>query len=145
MSTIIKSIHSLHPLVFGQFNDLAMALRSDFKQGRTKTDFRVFETFRTPMRQEELFKLGKSTKASAYRSAHQYGLAADFVPFGAFWNWDEGNDYAHLAKRALDFGLTVPYAWDRVHVEHPDFNAIRAFVDRELKTTSTDAGGKSTK
>lgn len=142
MATIIRQIHALHPLVQRQFEELAFALKADFKAKRTLTDFRVFETYRTPMRQLEILTLTKNTKAGPYRSAHQYGLAADFVPFTSFWSWDAEHDYAHLAKRALDFGLKVPYAgWDKVHVEHPDFEVIRGFVDRELKEAAQASKG----
>lgn len=133
MSTIVKNLNTLHPLVQRQFSDLAAALVRDYRSERTRTQFKVFETFRTPMRQLEILTTTKNTKAGPYRSAHQFGLAVDFVPFHAFWSWDPEHDYDFLAQRAKDFGLSVPYAWDKCHVEHPDFNAIRSFVDRELK------------
>ena len=40
--------------------------------------FELFATHRTPRRQHDLFMQGGVTRADAWQSAHQYGLAADF-------------------------------------------------------------------
>lgn len=110
--------------------------------GRTKTRFEVFETYRDPIRQTDLIKKGVS-KAGPFQSAHQFGLAADFVPFltpeeaaalsattgeRVFpgWNWHSSHDYGFLAAAAQRFKLAVPLEWDRVHVEHPSWPHLRA-------------------
>lgn len=75
---------------------------------------RVFETVRSPARQEELYQRGRDpkaddfgrtvTRARAYQSAHQHGLAADLVGWvDGKWTWDlpdkEWRLLGTLAKR----------------------------------------------
>lgn len=110
--------------------------------GRTKTRFEVFETFRDPMRQRELLRKG-TTKAGVFQSAHAFGLAVDFVPVidiaearviaetlgervAPGWSWWSGHDYAFLKQSAEKFGLAVPISWDPCHVQHPNFEKLRA-------------------
>ena len=110
--------------------------------GRTKTRFEIFESYRTPMRQRDLLKKGVS-KAGAFQSAHQFGLAMDFVPHLSpeeatrlseltgervfpGWNWHSSHDYGFLAKSATSFKLSVPITWDPCHVEHPNWPQLRA-------------------
>ena len=57
--------------------------------------FRLFEAFRTPERQTDLYAQGRSkpgaivTYQPPWRSYHQYGLAADFVLYvNGTWSWD---------------------------------------------------------
>lgn len=57
--------------------------------------FQIFEGFRAPQRQQYLFDQGRTrpgpvvTHARPWSSAHQYGLAADFVLFeNDRWSWD---------------------------------------------------------
>ena len=109
--------------------------------GRTKTRFEIFETFREPRRQAHLLKKGV-TKAGAFQSPHQFGLAVDFVPYLSpkdavelglrkgervlpGWNWDASHDYGFLATSAKLFNLTVPIAWGPCHVEHPLWREFR--------------------
>lgn len=58
--------------------------------------FKVFEAFRYPERQADLFAQGRTkpgkivTHAEPWRSYHQYGLAVDFVLFeNNKWSWDD--------------------------------------------------------
>lgn len=58
--------------------------------------FKVFEAFRFPERQADLFAQGRTkpgkivTHAPPWRSYHQYGLAVDFVLFeNGKWSWDD--------------------------------------------------------
>ena len=73
------SITDLHAEVRGVFSalseDLALAYQAD------KTEFLIepFEGLRSPDRQAHLLSKG-TTKAGPWKSAHQYGLAVDFVP-----------------------------------------------------------------
>lgn len=77
------------------------------------------------MRQQWLYMNTKSTKARAWSSAHQYGLAVDFVAYRDHkWSWDAGEDWDFLADQAREEGLAVPYRWDRVHVEAPAFTRV---------------------
>lgn len=60
-----------------------------------KIPFQVFEAFRYPERQADLFAQGRTapgakvTNAQPWSSYHQYGLGADFVLFiDGKWSWD---------------------------------------------------------
>lgn len=86
-----------------------------------------YETVRTPWRQAELYARGrtqpgpKATNAKAWRSFHQYGLAADMVfKVGGDWTWTEPQPglwvrYQEIAKA---FGLNV-LPFERPHIELP--------------------------
>jgi hypothetical protein len=97
---------------------------------RRETRFRCFETFRSPAEQALRFAQ-KTSKAPPFQSAHQFGLAVDFVPCtaGTFgrWEWPETDDpeWDDLRRAARDFGLTCPIVWDRPHVEHPAWLGVR--------------------
>lgn len=121
-------IEDLHPLMRGPVELMCASLEVAYQEGATQTYFRIFEGYRSPQRQTELFSDGRRvTKAKAWQSAHQYGLAVDMVPFtNAAFHWSESADWAFLKATARKFGLDVPFAWDRPHVQHPAFNAVRA-------------------
>jgi hypothetical protein len=97
---------------------------------RRETRFRCFETYRDPARQA-LAYAAQTSKAKAFESPHQFGLAADFVPCSAGtigrWEWPSVDDpeWDDLRRAAKDFGLTCPIVWDRPHVEHPAWVAVR--------------------
>lgn len=91
--------------------------------------FRVFESYRTPERQQWLYEQGRTrpgsivTKAPPWRSMHQYGLAADLVLFiDGQWSWrDSGPLQAHwalLRSLAASAGLRT-LTWEAPHVEWP--------------------------
>lgn len=138
--TIIRETYLLHPKFRRAVEALGQDLARAYETGVTKTNFKVFETFRDPRRQADLLAK-RVTKAGFYQSAHAFGLAADFVPFLtpdeadalaqrkgervlAGWNWDSSHDFRFLAERAAAFELSVPISWDLVHVQHPQFDAI---------------------
>lgn len=141
---IYRDVYLLHPEFSRQVRGLAQDLILSYETRRTKTRFEVFETFRHPARQKDLFKRG-TTKATEYQSAHQFGLACDFVPVltdeeaaelgrrigervFAGWNWHSSHDYAFLKDTAKKWALEVPITWDPCHVEHPHFRqALRTF------------------
>lgn len=105
---------------------LTMAMRASPVNGYI---LQPFEGYRSPMRQNYLFSLGtKITKARAWQSAHQYGLAVDFaglriendliVPNS--WSWDVNESlWPKLKREAALSGLDIPIQWDRGHVIHP--------------------------
>jgi len=144
-SEIIRDTRLLHPKFRFAVENLAKDLIRSYETGRTKTRFEVFETFRHPFRQADLLAKG-TTKAGMWESAHQYGLAVDFVPvidaeMAAIlsekkgervwpgWNWDSEHDWDYLSNRAKTFGLVTPLSWDRPHVQHPLWPQLQ----RELK------------
>jgi hypothetical protein len=92
--------------------------------------FRLFEGWRSPVDQEAAFSRGAS-KAHAFESPHQFGLAADFVPWdGTRFIWPDVSDseWLVLGRLAVRHGLSVPIAWDKPHVEHPAWPRIRTII-----------------
>lgn len=131
----INELDFLHPVMLDRARSLLEDLRVGYKTGLTKTNFQVFETYRSPKRQRELI-IAKTTKARPWQSAHQFGLALDIVPFGNLtadgtyetWSWAGHHDYTFLAVTAEKNGLSCPISWDKCHVQHPNWNKIkRAF------------------
>lgn len=135
--TVYRDISLLNP----EFGRRVTALRQDlvtlYETKRIQFRFEIFETFRSPKRQIHLRAEGTS-KAGPWQSAHQYGLAADFVPFlneveaarvgrkATGWYWPEVTNEAWkiLGERAAKAGLVRPINWDKPHVEDPRFDDL---------------------
>lgn len=118
-------IEDLHPFCRDRFLALQQKLIVNATGG--KPLFLVFETYRSPAKQQQEYKEG-DTKAQAWRSPHQWGFAADFVPYvNGNWTWDrpEG-DWDYLRQCAIECGLTRPLLWDKPHIEHPDWHYVRS-------------------
>jgi hypothetical protein len=97
---------------------------------RRETRFRLFETYRDPAAQETAFA-ARTSKARAFESAHQFGLAADFVPYGTKgWEWPATDhpEWDDLRRAAQSFGLLNGIHWDRPHVEHRAWIGVRALT-----------------
>jgi len=133
---IIRSTSELHPAIRSSANALYKRLIRAHEASRLKVRFEIYETFRVPSRQEQLRLKGVS-KAGAFESAHQFGLAIDFVPFlsqaeavaiGVLpgWYWPEITDEAWkvLKEEAKLCGLSVPISWDAAHVEYPGWKQL---------------------
>lgn len=97
---------------------------------------RVYETARAPSRQEALYRRGRDpkapdfgrtvTRARAYQSAHQYGLAADLVfRIGDEWSWEEPERGAwdRMRLAAARAGLE-PLSFERPHVQMIGFSWV---------------------
>lgn len=135
-SLIYRELEMLHPVM----RPNARLLMEDLA-GRPWQDgegrlwlFRVFETYRSPARQDRLHEGGSVTKARRWQSAHQYGLAMDVVPHSPDpgengkalgWSWEEFHPWDLLRDRAEAFGLYRPIDWDKAHIEDPNFQEIR--------------------
>lgn len=138
----------LHTRAQGAFERLAASLTDNYTSKRTRTLFRPFETYRTPMRQFELWKKGTS-RAMPWQSAHQYGLAVDFVPWlridgarwedgspvvdedgldAGAWSWDETHDWQHLEAEAARHGFDHDISWDKPHITHPLWHQIKIYM-----------------
>lgn len=139
--TIHSDLSLCNPEFAARCTRLHKYLVDAHETGRTKTRFEVFETYRDPIRQRDMFAKGVS-KAGPFQSAHQFGLAVDFVPFVSpdeaarlskltgerhfpGWNWHSSHDYSFLAASAKLFKLAVPITWDLCHVEHPNWQKLR--------------------
>jgi hypothetical protein len=125
--TVVRSLDLIHPRARMKFRELERQLISAFRAGKTSSDFRVFETYRSPMRQQAIYEESSGhTGAQAYESAHQYGLAVDYVPFnGGVWSWDQKHDWDFLRAAARGLGLKNDLSWDRPHVEHPVWEDVK--------------------
>lgn len=133
----------IHPKAVRSFQLLEEDLCRGFLTGETPTWFRPFEGYRAPERQLEMLT-NKTSKALPFQSAHQYGLAVDYVGFiggkqtghtriaaptvGGRWSWDASLDWDYLDAAARRQGLDRSITWDRPHVEHPLWNRIRPYV-----------------
>lgn len=121
----------LNPRYVAQFETLAKLLEQGFDMGRTAHLFLPFEGYRTPQRQLNLYALKRTTKAKPFQSAHQYGLAMDFVPWkektGFYWPTN-GPDWTFLQTQAEAAGLLNDISWDRPHVYSRAWDLIRHSV-----------------
>lgn len=137
----VYSITDLHPEMRGPASALTEALALAYQADITEFLLEPFEGFRSPARQNYLLTEG-TTKAAAWQSAHQFGLAVDFVPRRIreitkthghdsvtrrewYWPAAEHNDWQVLAELASEHGLLSPISWDKPHIEHPHWKTIR--------------------
>lgn len=127
----------LHPACRNDFRELYIYLQNAFKSGECRSDFRVFEAYRHPVRQKYLLgQVPPVTKAGPFQSAHNFGMAVDFVPRifvgGNYqYSWDDEHDWAFLSRASSILkcnceGLSTPIKWDRPHVEHSIFKKLKA-------------------
>lgn len=124
----------MHPKIQRVFQRLTEKLIVGYETGLTHTKFELFETFRSASRQNYLFMKG-SSKAREWQSAHNYGLAADFVAVTGYsssgnplWSWDINHDWHFLAKCAEEVGLSAPISWDKPHVQSHIWDQIKRYV-----------------
>jgi len=97
--------------------------------------FKLFEGYRSPERQNELFEQHpKVTKAKAWQSSHQYGLAVDYVWWNPEGGWDWGDnvpwDMLDAVVRGSKGVLRRPITWDRPHIEHAAWELIKLNIPR---------------
>lgn len=66
------------------------------------------------------------TKAAAWQSAHQYGLAFDVARyFNRAWSWEiDQNDIEAAQEVAIALDLRCPIAWDPLHFQHAAFPRV---------------------
>lgn len=109
---------------------IQILLRSCQKRGLSVM---VFEGYRHPKRQDELFAKGGVTRARGGRSWHNYGLAVDVVFKDASGNpsWNARHDWKALGRLGKSLGLTwggdFTSIKDLAHFEwHPGLNLNRA-------------------
>lgn len=118
----------LHPKVRRDFQIMAIRLTEGYQNGVVAYHFKPFEGFRSPEKQTELVLL-KRSKAGPWQSAHNYGLAVDFVPWdekgGFFWPDAKHPAWDYMRDLARNRGLINQIDWDRPHVEHPIWWAVK--------------------
>lgn len=98
-------IMQLHPKVRKAVVQVYVQLQSE------GIPFRIYEAFRYPERQADLYAQGRTkpgpvvTYAKPWSSYHQYGLATDFVLFtNGNWSWDDKGNNSDLWKRLHQLG-----------------------------------------
>lgn len=122
-----SDLDSLHPAVRER---IARVLERLHAEG---LPFRVFEAYRTPDRQQYLYEQGRTrpgsivTRAKAWESLHQYGLAADLVLFeNNRWSWDDKGPKARWWARLKEIGREEglePLSWEAPHLQFPGKSA----------------------
>ncbi len=115
-------ISKLHPVLRTKAVEVVQRLN---EQG---IPFKIFEAFRTPRRQAQLYAQGRNgapgrivTKARPWHSYHQYGVAADFVlNIDGEWSWDTRGEKAGWWKKlhevAKEQGLE-PVSFELPHLQ----------------------------
>ena len=107
--------------------------------GSEQLPFRIFEGFRSPERQRNLYAQGRTkpgsivTRAKPWSSYHQYGVAADFVLFiEGKWSWDDSSSerrrwWSRLHDIAREHGLES-LNWENPHLQMAglSINELRA-------------------
>lgn len=128
-------IRDLHPVARPLFERLADNLEKAWSDEKTHSLFRPFQGLRTPIQQLELLnRRPPVTHVGPWNSAHQYGLAVDFVPWkGDAWSWSEDHDYQFLRLAAEAVGLRRPMEWDKCHIEHPCWDELHATLKKYEK------------
>lgn len=138
----LNSVSLLHPAFADRLQPFMAHLQAE------DGSFQIFETVRSPWRQEQLYAVGRDpghelgigkhlTDAQAYQSAHQFGLAADIWPCVAGrWEWIGKDDprWEPLIRLAPQFDLEC-LSWERPHVQ------MRGFDWRKLKAGPLDTPG----
>lgn len=135
------ALDTLHPSCKRQFETLAETMEArPFKDDAGKAwVFLPFEVYRHPARQASLLAEGR-TRVGPYASAHQYGMAVDFVPLAdgvvGAWSWQAPKEaWDYLGKVAADCGLCQPISWDRPHIESPLWPAMAKAIQKALVGT----------
>ena len=133
----------LHPKCSDAFLTLGWEMVAAFDREETNDLFLPFEGYRNPLNQLLLLRQ-QTTRAKPFQSAHNYGMAVDFVKVrrdsittdntrGLGWTWSdrtpaEKADWTVLHQKAKDCGLLAPITWDKPHIVHPLWNAIKDAV-----------------
>ena len=111
----ITDIDSLEPYVAGRVRRILARLQ------RMGLDPVVVEARRTPERQEWLYGIGRTHSKHRQpvtftrNSRHLVGKAVDIVSRSK--GWSDPKFFDALKKVAEEEGMSVPYSWDRAHVE----------------------------
>lgn len=113
----------LHPLLRNFLHEL------DGELAAAGIPLALYEGARSPFRQVELYAKGRGvgepgktvTRARAWTSFHQFGMAVDYVFWnGKTWTWEESKPgmWAEYNRIARGIGLR-PLSFERPHVELP--------------------------
>ena len=133
-----RQLQTLHPKFARRASVLYENLALMHEAGRLQFRLEVFEGFRHFSRQQGLVAEGVS-KAGVWQSAHNFGLAADFVPYldaeearmlgrPAGWYWPKITDetWKILHEQAAIAGVAHPFSWDGPHIQLLNFDEMRS-------------------
>ncbi len=111
----------LHPLIRNSVRKIIDELKAEGHP------FELFEAFRTPARQRHLHAQGRTrpgnivTKAKAWQSFHQYGLAVDIVlKIKGEWSWNDSGKFARSWDRLHEIGRAhglKPLSFEKPHLQ----------------------------
>lgn len=117
-----NELNLLHPVVRKAVQHVSEQLKKE------QISFRVFETFRSPERQRNLYAQGRTapgdivTKARPWSSYHQYGLAVDFVLFiDGKWSWRTDGQFRLAWERLHEIAREQnlePLSWELPHLQY---------------------------
>lgn len=135
-----RDLKLLHPSVRGAVEEILY---------RTKQEgipFAVYEGYRSPERQSWLYEQGRSrpgaviTKAPAWHSFHQFGLAVDFAlkDEKGNWSWDTGGAKMDWWERLHDLGNA--YGLEPITSEMPHLQLMYVTI-KDLMVSSFPGGG----
>lgn len=121
-----RDISLIHPVWSCQLWKLVQAVEAKFASGSLHRHWRIFETYRHPDRQDMLLRQG-TTRAGAWHSPHQYGLAADWASYDQDrWDWPVTQEaYQELHELGHTFGIRFPISWDPGHCQSPVWDEAR--------------------
>jgi peptidoglycan L-alanyl-D-glutamate endopeptidase CwlK len=152
-----NDVAHLHPAFVAPLLKLEEALQAE------DIPLALYEGARSPFRQAELYARGRgvgqpgkfATRAKAWQSFHQFGIAADFVFLvNGAWTWDEPrpglwNRYGELARaaglRCLDFErphCELPVALQPLQVGHypaAGSDAWKAWLEDQIEQWGQEA------
>lgn len=109
------SVIRLEKLLFPPMGAMAANARQMLRH--SVPGINIFETYRTPTRQNELYAQGRTapgsivTSAQAWASWHQYGLACDIAVRSddGLWSWDFDKELVKEAFLAAGFEPGAAY------------------------------------
>lgn len=129
-------------LLAPKVKELALAALADCHKAGYQME--VFEAFRSPQRQLQLYTLGRTsrgkvvTNAYSWYSFHQYGLAVDIAYFiNGKWSWQE--NFEKPGAIFMQHGFDKPPTFEQGHFQISNGLHI-AEVKRLYDATSTFSG-----
>lgn len=115
------------------------------RMGKAGYPSKIYEHFRTPERQWELFNKGRS-KAGPWQSPHQFGEACDIAHKSLAWNappeyWETLAKVVRVVASEYNVNLVHGHHWkfvDSAHVELADWRLVRAAQGDEPRRPTTE-------
>lgn len=125
VQTICREISKLAPFVVIR---LTAALDECCAQG---LEIAVFETYRSPERQDWLYAQGRTrkgakvTRATAWQSWHQYGVALDLAfKWGGKWQWNKDDPWDKVHAIFKKHGFET-LDFEKAHVQITNGMAVK--------------------